>query len=177
MCIRDSFDTDSNDYVTLYANNYRIKVLQGSGSKTSLNIDKDNLGELRPMSNSKKLYAEKSAFFGSPFHLTLVGLPFLSMLGLVFYKRKLITEAAIDPSLKRQSAARQLAMNRLEEASKAKTAGDQRLFYEEINNGIYGYISDKFLVAPSDLNQLHICLLYTSPSPRDATLSRMPSSA
>ena len=24
---------------------------------------------------------------------------------------------------------------------------------------------------------LHICLLYTSPSPRDATLSRMPSSA
>ena len=25
--------------------------------------------------------------------------------------------------------------------------------------------------------QLHACLLYTSPSPRDATLSRMPSSA
>ena len=24
---------------------------------------------------------------------------------------------------------------------------------------------------------LHVCLLYTSPSPRDATLSRMPSSA
>ena len=28
-----------------------------------------------------------------------------------------------------------------------------------------------------DLYQLYICLLYTSPSPRDATLSRMPSSA
>ena len=26
-------------------------------------------------------------------------------------------------------------------------------------------------------NQCHTCLLYTSPSPRDATLSRMPSSA
>ena len=26
-------------------------------------------------------------------------------------------------------------------------------------------------------NDLYICLLYTSPSPRDATLSRMPSSA
>ena len=26
-------------------------------------------------------------------------------------------------------------------------------------------------------HQLYICLLYTSPSPRDATLSRMPSSA
>ena len=29
----------------------------------------------------------------------------------------------------------------------------------------------------SDLNQKRDCLLYTSPSPRDATLSRMPSSA
>ena len=28
-----------------------------------------------------------------------------------------------------------------------------------------------------DLDKLDICLLYTSPSPRDATLSRMPSSA
>ena len=31
-----------------------------------------------------------------------------------------------------------------------------------------------FLMA---IGQLHDCLLYTSPSPRDATLSRMPSSA
>lgn len=150
------FDTDSNDYQTLYANNYRIKVLQGTGSKATLNIDKDNLGELRPMSQSTKLYSERSSFFGSPFHLTLVGLPFLSMLGLVFYKRKLLNEAAIDPSLKRQSAARQLAMKRLEAASNAKSAGDQKLFYEEINQGIYGYISDKFMVSPSDLNQSHI---------------------
>ena len=29
----------------------------------------------------------------------------------------------------------------------------------------------------SNLAQLYVCLLYTSPSPRDATLSRMPSSA
>ena len=28
-----------------------------------------------------------------------------------------------------------------------------------------------------DMNQMRVCLLYTSPSPRDATLSRMPSSA
>ena len=29
----------------------------------------------------------------------------------------------------------------------------------------------------TDVPQLQLCLLYTSPSPRDATLSRMPSSA
>ena len=32
-------------------------------------------------------------------------------------------------------------------------------------------------VDDSGIVQLWICLLYTSPSPRDATLSRMPSSA
>ena len=30
---------------------------------------------------------------------------------------------------------------------------------------------------PNAMNAADICLLYTSPSPRDATLSRMPSSA
>ena len=40
---------------------------------------------------------------------------------------------------------------------------------------VIGFISERtdFL----DLALLYSCLLYTSPSPRDATLSRMPSSA
>ena len=40
-------------------------------------------------------------------------------------------------------------------------------------NGSLDYLKDK----PELLNTFHTCLLYTSPSPRDATLSRMPSSA
>ena len=40
---------------------------------------------------------------------------------------------------------------------------------------------DKYLINEIDASQLdsmaRLCLLYTSPSPRDATLSRMPSSA
>ena len=37
--------------------------------------------------------------------------------------------------------------------------------------------NDKALKEVQSLNQNIVCLLYTSPSPRDATLSRMPSSA
>ena len=33
------------------------------------------------------------------------------------------------------------------------------------------------LIVPAALSDARLCLLYTSPSPRDATLSRMPSSA
>ena len=39
--------------------------------------------------------------------------------------------------------------------------------------GLYGYT----LLVPAKMNSIKTCLLYTSPSPRDATLSRMPSSA
>lgn len=150
------FDIDSNRYMTLYSQNSRVNVVQGTGSRAALNIDKDDLGDLMPFISSTNLDKTGGHFFGSPLHLTLVGFPFLSLLGLVFYKRKLLKEAAIDPTLKRQSAARLLAMRRLETASEAKTKADQRLFYEEVNNGIYGYISDKYLVAPADLNQAHI---------------------
>ena len=52
---------------------------------------------------------------------------------------------------------------------------------DDLINKVKGY--NKFL-NPDRLNKAydfavkaHSCLLYTSPSPRDATLSRMPSSA
>ena len=42
----------------------------------------------------------------------------------------------------------------------------------DVDNGYDGYVP-----ASVPVLQLNPCLLYTSPSPRDATLSRMPSSA
>ena len=65
---------------------------------------------------------------------------------------------------------------------------NQRTILDDTTKIIYGmkttsFISKEnfllsdtlFLILDSTLND--ICLLYTSPSPRDATLSRMPSSA
>ena len=48
----------------------------------------------------------------------------------------------------------------------------------EMNSG-RGYLSAIIAYALEDSGTVysHTCLLYTSPSPRDATLSRMPSSA
>ena len=40
----------------------------------------------------------------------------------------------------------------------------------------YGYDWKK-MVKPSTVTQMYVCLLYTSPSPRDGATSRMPSSA
>ena len=57
---------------------------------------------------------------------------------------------------------------------------DDYLLLLEHNNVITSGRSSKennLLVSKGQLHELGICLLYTSPSPRDATLSRMPSSA
>ena len=52
---------------------------------------------------------------------------------------------------------------------------------EEKLNELAVRLSDEFevecTVMVADLSEPKACLLYTSPSPRDATLSRMPSSA
>ena len=48
-------------------------------------------------------------------------------------------------------------------------------------NAVYRRIRGESILTPREIALLarhyNICLLYTSPSPRDATLSRMPSSA
>ena len=54
--------------------------------------------------------------------------------------------------------------------------------YGQMTAGSYMYIGPQGIVHGTTITllnaaRIHLCLLYTSPSPRDATLSRMPSSA
>ena len=62
------------------------------------------------------------------------------------------------------------------------TSGDYHIRFQKINGQIRGFfldpgILDEIDVAPSPIRHYVSCLLYTSPSPRDRTRSRMPSSA
>ena len=57
---------------------------------------------------------------------------------------------------------------------------DGRMYTVKITDAAYAELvrnlGEPFQMAP-DLSQILVCLLYTSPSPRDGLLSRMPSSA
>ena len=57
--------------------------------------------------------------------------------------------------------------------------GVDRYFIRPVNGGVDRYLGATagLSFAVSGTDDAYICLLYTSPSPRDATLSRMPSSA
>ena len=52
-----------------------------------------------------------------------------------------------------------------------------RRIFEEGGNAIDAAVATAFAQGIAEPHQTSICLLYTSPSPRDGLLSRMPSSA
>ena len=58
-----------------------------------------------------------------------------------------------------------------------KSDNDELVFTSAVTIGAGGYNCPVSRVITELHNEPHSCLLYTSPSPRDATLSRMPSSA
>ena len=58
-----------------------------------------------------------------------------------------------------------------------KDASDDEKNIKEIFTGVLCGQKELLAEGLAELNNNNACLLYTSPSPRDATLSRMPSSA
>ena len=64
----------------------------------------------------------------------------------------------------------------LDAGTRRGSRGD-RVMPNDIEVRIHPNDAEALPVEEVETSLLHICLLYTSPSPRDATLSRMPSSA
>ena len=86
--------------------------------------------------------------------------------------------------LKKQSSLGSLTsklVKEVEKMSNNSSGGDDRLWKPEMDKTGNGFAVIRFLPAPEGEElpwaKMYSCLLYTSPSPRDATLSRMPSSA
>ena len=68
----------------------------------------------------------------------------------------------------------------INERTKYKTLSDKNRFREwklAPERGVIRDFYDKEIASNQQVYQVHFCLLYTSPSPRDFAISRMPSSA
>ena len=72
-----------------------------------------------------------------------------------------------------------LGVNQLARGQIARTCVDGEFLVVETEGGrgLLGQREVGFIERTDGANVFPVCLLYTSPSPRDATLSRMPSSA
>ena len=68
-------------------------------------------------------------------------------------------------------------MNHFELVSEYKPTGDQPQAIKKLSDGFLEGNQFETLVGVTGSGKTFTCLLYTSPSPRDRTRSRMPSSA
>lgn len=149
------FDIDSSKYITLYSNQYRIQVNQGTGVSKE-EFQRDDLAEFNGLMETTSLGNKGGRFMFSPLYWGMMLLPLLGFAGVYVQKCKQVAIESIDPLVAQQTAAKRVALSKLTSAKEAMSANKHRTFYEEINKGLYGYMSDRLFVPASDLNRSNI---------------------
>ena len=146
------YNPDSSRYETLTAGPFSFNVAQGMKAINTMEAVKTDK-ELSPLIASPAFVSKPTILFGSAIHwgllvLILAAIPFLFM-----YKLKLRKEANIDPRLIQAQNAEKVAIAKLSAAKSHMDAESARPFYEEIQNGIFGYLSDRLEVPYSQMNK------------------------
>lgn len=150
------FDTDSMRYMTLYGSPNAVNVVQGTGDSTLEDAMEQEALALAPIVSSTTFKQKGKYFMFSTGYWFCMTLPILGLLVIFTYKRKLINEENIDPNLKRESEAEKIAKERLAKAESFMHKSESKSFYSEVNDALYGYVSDKLRIPAADLSRSNI---------------------
>lgn len=150
------FDPDSAKYITIYGNPSAVNVVQGAGDSTLKDALEQEELSLAPNISTTSFSQQGKYFMFSPGYWACMSFPFLGLIGILFYKRKLINEGNIDPNLKRESEAEKIAKERLAKAETYMNQSESKAFYGEVNDALYGYVSDKLIIPAADLSRSNI---------------------
>lgn len=148
------FNPDSAIYQTLAAKPFMVDVKQGSGDKQSgLIAEAENNFALFPPKEKVTLHTQSTTFLGTPVFWALFLMPIFASLGLLFYQNKQDNKPSIDPVLLKQQRARAEALKRLDTAKKHKESGDSKAFFNEVEDALLWYITDKLQMPRADLTK------------------------
>jgi hypothetical protein len=163
------YSPDSNRYETLTAGPFSFNVAQGMKAINTMEAVKSDK-VLFPLIASPTFVSKPTILFGSVLHWGLLGLILAAIPFLFMYKLKLRKEANIDPRLIQAQNAEKVAIAKLSVAKSLMNTGSIRQFYEEIQNGIFGYLSDRLEVPYSQMNKSDINKILTDKNvPQDFT--------
>ena len=149
------YNPDSSRYETLTAGPFSVNVAQGMKAINTMEAVKSDK-ELSPLIASPAFVAKPNVLFGSTIHWGILGLIMAAIPFMFMYKLKLRKQANIDPKVIQAQNAEKVAIAKLSAAKSHMDAGSPRSFYEEIQNGIFGYLSDKIDVPYSQMNKADI---------------------
>ncbi len=147
------FDIDKKQYVTLDTRSYDINVARGATTSAVVEqraIDKtiDDILHIKP-SGENQFYTPVFVFNKLYYWLAFVVVIMILIGVVIVYRRRLKFNA--DISGKKLARANRVAVKRLKQARAFMNAHENEKFYAELSKAMWGYLSDKLGIAPSQL--------------------------
>jgi len=153
------FDVNRNKFITHTAGPYQIKVRKGEGDENLTVIsgvskeDVKYIGkDIRFIKTSepsfldiRNLWISKSWYWAM---YAVLALAFSAMLTSIIVKEKENKNVVLAKNKK----ANKLARKKLQAAKKIMKSGDDKAFYAELLQALWGYMSDKLIIPVSDLS-------------------------
>ena len=147
------FDSDSLKFVQLKSTPIVYQVSQGIRKSVAAGPKNRNASkDIQYIHSEERLGKAPTFYVGSPLYWILMALPLVFLGGAYFRWKKQLSEANLDPSIKRKRAAELLAKQKLGEAKTALDNQNNRKFYDFLSKGLFGYCSDKLGVPTADLS-------------------------
>lgn len=148
------FDPSSRKYETIDTRAYEVNVARGSSTSVAAVEQRaiDNtITDIRHIHTSPAVPAvDRGRMFHSVWYWLAYVLVVLALVAVVLtYRRTLRLRA--DVSGRRLARANRVALKRLRAARGFMQAGKQDEFYQELARALWGYVSDKLGIAPSQL--------------------------
>ncbi len=152
------FNPEDKKYHYFTSDTMRIHVVKGKGGGNvtySSNAQEDihflgkDIHHIK--SHSGKFNEIGDFLFASPLYYLLLGIPVVILILMVMLFKMIRKRRGNVPLMKNRKA-HKMARSRLSNALKLKKAGDDKLFYEEIAQALWGYISDKFNIHQAELS-------------------------
>ncbi len=152
------FNPDEGKYYELKSDTMFIHVDKGKGGGTTVYTSRGqedirflNSDIHHIKSTHGKLRKKGDYFFASTLYYVLLAIPVLILI-LVIITVKTSRKRRNNIVSVKNKKAHKMAKNRLSKALKLKKAGDDKAFYEEVAQALWGYISDKFNIPQADLS-------------------------
>lgn len=148
------FDPESRQYKTLPVDTYDVKVIRGSSTSTetstkAVDTQMDDILHIVP-SGSMPQQKVHTYLFDNIYYWLAYAVALAVLITVIIVYRRHIRLAA-DVTGRRLARAGRVANKRLREARKYLRSGDSDAFYASLAKALWGYVSDKLSIAPSQL--------------------------
>ena len=147
------YDIDKKEYVTLDTRSYELNIAKGSSTSSVVEqreIDKsmNDILHIKP-STDRREKEISYVFHNGLYWLTFIIAVTILICVVIIYRRKLKFNA--DVKGRKHARANRVVSKRLKAARSYMNARENDKFYSELAKAMWGYISDKLGIAPSQL--------------------------